>query len=86
MIIAASDAPRASRAMPRTVPSLRVARDDAEDSFGITVRGSRFVFTGSAEASSAETATLPRSPLALSAGVLEILAALTSPSLARRQG
>jgi len=81
-MVATADGPRASRGTPA---SPRVARDDAEESFGIAVRGSRFVFTGASESNSTDTA-LPRSPFALSAGVLEILAGLTSPSLAQRQG
>jgi hypothetical protein len=85
MMVATSDAPKTSRGMPAVSASTRVVRNDAEESFGITVRGSRFVFTGVSEGNDGATATLPRPPLALSAGVLEILAALTSPSLARRQ-
>jgi hypothetical protein len=87
-MVASAPAGRAPRVMTAPLStSTHVARDDAEDSFGITVRGSRFVFTGTSDTApmSARTA-LPSSPFALSTGVLEVLAALTSPSLLRRQG
>ena len=79
---------------PRVPPSVTVTPaassrivDDTDGSFGIAVRGTRFVFTAPSDAgpASAETSLLPRSPLAMSTGLFEILAALTSPSLARRQ-
>lgn len=84
-MMVASNAPRTSRGTPVASAPARVARNDADESFGIAIRGSRFVFTGPGEASGADTATLPRPNFALSAGVLEILSALTSPSLTRRQ-
>lgn len=87
-MVAAANTTRAPLAI--TAPaaaSSPIARNDAEESFGITVRGSRFMFSAPSDTTpaSAEAALLPRSPLALSAGVLEILAALAGPSLARRQ-
>lgn len=85
-MVAAASTTRAMAAPVST--STHVARDGADASFGITVRGTRFMFTAPSDTApvSAEAALLPRSPLALNAGVLEILAALTSPSLARRHG
>jgi hypothetical protein len=88
-VVAAASTARAPRGlMAPDAASSPITRNDAEESFGITVRGSRFVFSGPSNTTpaSAEAALLPRSPLALSAGVLEILAALTSPSLVRRHG
>ena len=75
----ASAAPHSSTALGRTV------REEADDQFGITVRGSRFVFANDARPSN--VSALPRSPLDLSAGLLDIFAAaFGAPSLARRQG
>jgi hypothetical protein len=88
IMVAAASTVRAPRAIAAPVPtSAQGARDTADESFGIAVRGPRFVFTAPRDTApvSAEAALLPRSPLALSAGVFEILAALTSPSHARRQ-
>ena len=87
-MVAATSTARMPREMAVPVPlSAHVARDDAGDSFGITVRGSRFVFAGPSESAQVSAhAALPSSPLAFSAAVFEILAAFASPSLARRQG
>jgi hypothetical protein len=81
-MIAMSDGPRVSRTASGTVASTRESDSDANDTFGITVRGSRFVLA----AEGAPATALPRSPLSLTAGVLEILAALTVPARAQRQG
>ena len=83
---AISRAPRGVMAPPAASSSVALSATD--ESFGIAIRGTRFMFTAPSDARpvSAEAALLPRSPLAMSAGVFEILAALTSPSLARRQG
>jgi len=82
MTIAASEAPRAPRNAPATNAPSRVARDEA-DSFGLTIRGQRLVF---ARDSAPPAAALPRAPLSLTAGVLEILSALAVPARASRQG
>ena len=85
-MIAAAPArmPRAMAA-PTAAPA-HVAHDDADDSFGFTVRGSRFLFSAPSETTPASASTgLPSSPRAFSAGLFEILAAFTSPSLGRRQ-
>jgi hypothetical protein len=82
--LVAADVPRAANNAPAKTVSTRV-RDDADDQLGIAIRGSRFVFTG--DATPREAALLPRSPLNLSAGLLDIFAAaFAAPSLARRQG
>jgi Transglycosylase SLT domain len=82
MTIAVSEAPRAPRNAPATSAPSRVARDEA-DSFGLTIRGQRLVF---ARDSAPPATTLPRAPLSLTAGVLEILSALAVPARASRQG
>ena len=80
----ASEVPRLSNKTPASVVSARTAHDETNDQFGIAVRGSRFVFTS--DASPNEAPVLPRSPLNLSAGLLDIFAAaFAAPSLARRQ-
>jgi hypothetical protein len=79
----AAVSPRSSN-MPASTEAMRMVREDADDQFGIAVRGSRFVFTGATYPS--EATTPPRSPLNLSAGLLDIFAAaFAAPSLARRQ-
>jgi hypothetical protein len=82
-MIATVDAPRVSREVPTAVGPSQAHRADMDEPFGITVRGSRLVL---ALDGAPPTTTLPRSPLSLTAGVLEILAALTVPSRAQRQG
>jgi hypothetical protein len=85
-MVASSDAPRVSRSMPDATTATRISSNDSEDSFGITIRGSRFAFTGVPEASPTEAVTFPRSPLALSSGLLDIFAAaFAAPSVTRRQ-
>jgi len=84
-MIAAARQPQPARVMASAEPRLG-PREDVQDAAGITIRGTRFVYTGAGERAPADIAALPRSPLALSAGVLEILAAFATPSLMRRQG
>ncbi len=80
----ASEAPRASNGTPASTVPARLVRAETDDQFGIAIRGSRFVFTGDTTPSDAPV--LPRSPLNLSAGLLDIFAAaFAAPSLARRQ-
>jgi len=82
--VASSEAPRSSHSAPVSTASTRAARDQVDDQFGIAIRGSRFVFTG--DTSPSVATGLPRSPVSLSAGLLDIFAAaLAAPSLARRQ-
>ena len=82
-LAAAAVSPRSSN-MPASTEAMRMVREEADDQFGIAVRGSRFVFTGANYPS--EAITPPRSPLNLSAGLLDIFAAaFAAPSLARRQ-
>jgi hypothetical protein len=83
MMIAASDAPRPSRNAPAMNSSIHVVRDEAPVSLGPPVRGSRLVLA--ADGAPFPT-TLPRSPLSLTAGILEILSALAVPARASRQG
>ena len=79
----ASAAPRPASSTPWS--TTRNAGDEDDETFGIAVRGSRLMFTGDARPSDA--AVLPRSPLNLSAGLLDIFAAaFAAPSLPRRQG
>ena len=79
----ASAVPRSVNSTP--VSTTRNAGDEDDETFGIAVRGSRLMFTDNARPS--DTAVLPRSPLNLSAGLLDIFAAaFAAPSLARRQG
>ena len=82
MTIAASEATRAPRNAPAINPEARIATDDAE-SFGLTVRGHRLVLVKDRVP---PTTALPRAPLSLTAGVLEILSALAVPARASRQG
>ena len=87
-MVAAAAASRVSPSVTTASAAVsRVAVDWNDESFGIAVRGTRFVFTAPSDAAlaSTEASLLPRSPLAMSTGLFEILAALTSPSLARRQ-
>ena len=80
----ASEAPRASNGMSASTVPARPVRAETDDQFGIAIRGSRFVFTGDTIPNDAPL--LPRSPLNLSAGLLDIFAAaFAAPSLARRQ-
>jgi hypothetical protein len=80
----ASEAPRASNGAPASTVSARTVREETYDQFGIAIRGSRFVFTS--ETTPNDAPLLPRSPLNLSAGLLDIFAAaFAAPSLARRQ-
>jgi hypothetical protein len=80
----ASEAPRASNGAPAPTASARPVRAETDDQFGIGIRGSRFVFTSDTAPNDAPV--LPRSPLNLSAGLLDIFAAaFAAPSLARRQ-
>ena len=83
-VVVAADSPRSSNGAPVSTVSARAVREEADDQFGIAIRGSRLVFTGNTTPS--ETPALPRSPLNLSAGLIDIFAAaFTAPSLARRQ-
>ncbi len=83
-LIVAAESPRSSNGAPASTEAARMVREETDDQFGIAVRGSRFVFTG--DTSPSEATTLPRSPLNLSAGLLDIFAAaFAAPSLARRQ-
>jgi len=80
----ASEAPRASNGMPASTVPARPVRAETDDQFGIAIRGSRFVFTS--DTTPNDASLLPRSPLNLSAGLLDIFAAaFAAPSLARRQ-
>ena len=83
MMIAASEAPRPSRSAPAMNSSMHVVRDEAPISLGPPVRGSRLVLA--ADGAPFPTA-LPRSPLSLTAGILEIFSALAVPARASRQG
>ena len=83
-MLAVAHAPDAPNSATATVASPRVMRDDAAESFGITIRGSRLVLK--AEGPQAGAGYLPRPPLTLSAGVLGILAAaFAAPASATRQ-
>ena len=82
VMIAASEAPHAPRNMTPASNATGITRGDAADSFGLTVRGSRLVLAADG---GPFPATLPRSPLSLTAGVLEILSALAVPARASRQ-
>ena len=82
-VVVASETPRSSNGAPASAVSARTVQE-ANDQFGIAIRGSRFVFTHDRVAS--DSPMPPRSPLNLSAGLLDIFAAaFTAPSLARRQ-
>jgi len=83
MTIAASETPLAPRNAPAMNSSMHVVRDEAPVSLGPPVRGSRLVLA--ADGAPFPT-TLPRSPLSLTAGVLEILSALAVPARASRPG
>jgi hypothetical protein len=78
--------PSAPRSLSNTpAPTTRSVRDEEDEAIGIAMRGSRLVFTSDVRGSDAPM--LPRSPLNLSAGLLDIFAAaFAAPSLARRQG
>ena len=81
-IAIASAAPPSAGSMPESNPR---SVEEADGQFGITVRGSRFVFANDTHPSDASA--FPRSPLNLSAGLLDIFAAaFAAPSVARRQG
>ena len=86
-VVVAAAASRVPSSVTAPDATSRVAIDRNDESFGIAVRGARFVFTAPSDAAPASTkaSLLPRSPLAMSTGLFEILSALTSPSLARRQ-
>jgi hypothetical protein len=76
-------APHSSN-VPASTMSARTVREETDGQFGIAVRDSRFVFTG--DMSPSEATTPLRSPLNLSAGLLDIFAAaFAAPPLARRQ-
>ena len=84
-LVVASETPRALHGAPAANASPRAVSNETDDQLGVAVRGSRFVFTGDSPPS--DTPVLPRSPLNLSAGLLDIFAAaFAAPSLARRQG
>ena len=91
-LVGDSDAPAAPTSgsmvagQPGPVEAARARSADADEALGITVRGSRLVFEGWTQPASAGDSTLPRSPLSLSAGLLDILAAAFEASFARRQG
>ena len=83
-LVVASEPPRASNKAPASTASARTVRDDADRQFGIAVHGSRFVFTSDTAPNDAPM--VPRSPLNLSASLLDIFAAaFAAPSLTRRQ-
>lgn len=83
-VVVAADSPRSSNEAPVSTVSARSVREDTDDQFGIAIRGSRFVLISDTTPSKAPA--LPRSPLNLSGGLLDIFAAaFAAPSLARRE-
>jgi hypothetical protein len=68
------------RSAPVTAP-IRLSRDDAQRTHTQTIRRSRFGFAETSQPDS----ILPRGPIALSAAILDVLAAF-APPLAKREG
>lgn len=84
-VVVATETQRSPSGAPAsTISPARTVREEVDDPFGIAIHGSRFVFTR--DTTSGEPPALPRSPLNLSAGLLDVFAAaFAAPSLARRQ-
>jgi hypothetical protein len=83
-MVVAVEATRANEAPTSIASAHSVRKETAVDEFGLAIRGSRFVFTS--DTTPSEASTFPRSPLNLSAGLLDVFAAVfAAPLPARRQ-